>query len=88
MELQVACSPRDTITLEFLGRQVERLLAEVAGLRDELRVQGAICTRLDPMMGQMLIIQTGMLEQMRTMVAQHQRFADRPQRLEEKTEQI
>jgi hypothetical protein len=40
------------------------------------------------MMGQMLTIQTGMLEQMRTMVAQHQRFADRPQRLEEKTEQI
>ena len=40
------------------------------------------------MMGQMLTIQTGMLEQMRAMVAQHQRFADRLQRLEEKTEQL
>ena len=80
--------PRDTITLEFLGRQFERLLAEVAGMRDELRVQGAICTRLDAMMGQTLTIQTGMLEQMRAMVAQHQRFADRLQRLEEKTEQL
>jgi hypothetical protein len=67
-----------SITLEFLGRQVERLLAEVAGMRDELRVRGAICTRLGAMMGQMLTIQTGMLEQMRAMVAQHQRL----QRLE------
>ena len=67
-------SRRDTITLGFLGRRIERLLAEVAGMRDELRVQGAICTRLDAMMGQMLTIQTGMLEQMRAMVAQRQRF--------------
>jgi len=70
----LARSRRDTITLGFLGRQIERLLAEVAGMRDEFRVQGAICTRLDAMMGQMLTIQTGMLEQMRAMVAQHQRF--------------
>jgi hypothetical protein len=84
----LARGPRDIITLEFLGKQVERLLAEVAGLRDELRVQGAICTRLDAMMGQTLTIQTGMLEQMRAMVGQHQRFADRLQRLEEKTEQL
>ena len=47
----MARSRRDTITLGFLGRQIERLLAEVAGMRDELRVQGAICTRLDAMMG-------------------------------------
>jgi hypothetical protein len=40
------------------------------------------------MMGQMITIQTGMLEQMRAMVAQHQRFADRQQHLEEKTEQL
>ena len=84
----MARSRRDTITLEFLGRQVERLPAEIAGMRDDLRVQGAICTRLDAMMGQMITIQTGMLEQMRAMVAQHQRFADRQQHLEEKTEQL
>jgi len=84
----LARSPHSTITLDLLGRQFERLLAEVAGMRDELRVQGAICTRLDAMMGQTLTIQTGMLEQMRAMVAQHQRFADRLQRLEEKTEQL
>ena len=65
----MARSRRDTITLGFLGRQIERLLAEVAGMRDEFRVQGAICTRLVAMMGQMLTIQTGMLEQMRAMVA-------------------
>lgn len=72
----MARSRSSTITLEFLGRQVERLVAEVAGMRDELRVQGAICIRLTAMMGQMLTIQTGILEQMRAMVAQHQRFAD------------
>lgn len=53
---ELARSRRDTITLEFLGRQVERLLAEIAGMRDDLRVQGAICTRPDAMMGQMLTI--------------------------------
>jgi len=51
-------------------------------LRDEVRVQSAATNRLDMMMGQMLKIQTGMLEQMRSMVAQHQRFAERLSRLD------
>lgn len=77
-------SRRDpSVTLEFISRQQERLLAEVAALRDEVRVQSAVTNRLDTMMGQMLTIQTGMLEQIRAMVAQHQRFADRLNRLEE-----
>jgi hypothetical protein len=71
------------VTLEFISRQQDRLLAEVAALRDEVRVQSAITNRLDTMIGQMLNIQTGMLEQIRAMVAQHQRFADRLSRLEE-----
>jgi hypothetical protein len=65
-----------------VSRQQKRLLAEVATLRDEVRVQSAIVGRLDTMIGQMLNIQTGMLEQIRAMVAQHQRFADRLSRLD------
>jgi hypothetical protein len=49
------------VTLEFISRQQERLLAEVAALRDEVRVQSAVTNRLDTMTGQMLNIQTGML---------------------------
>jgi hypothetical protein len=60
------------ITLEFISRQQERLLAEVAALRDAVRVQSAVTNHLDTMMGQMLNIQTGMLEQIRAVVAQHQ----------------
>jgi hypothetical protein len=76
--------PRDqSVMLEFISRQQDRLLAEVAALRDEVRVQSAVTSRLDTMMGQVLNIVTGMLEQMRVMVAQHQRFADRLSRLEE-----
>ena len=65
-----------------VSRQQERLLAEVAALRDEVRMQSAATNRLDMMMGQMLKIQTGILEQMRAMVAQHQRFAERLSRLD------
>jgi hypothetical protein len=65
---------------EFISRQQERLLAEVAALCDDVRVQSAVTSRLDTMIGQMLNIQTGMLEQIRAMVAQHQR-ADQLSRL-------
>jgi len=65
--------PRDqSVTLELISRQQEQALAEVAALRDEMRVHSAIINRLDTMMGQSLNILTGMLEQIRAMVAQHQ----------------
>ena len=76
-------SPRDqSVTLEFISRQQERALDAAAALRDEMRVHSAIINRLDTMMGQSLNILTGMLEQIRPMVAQHQRFADRLSRLD------
>ena len=65
-----------------VSRQQEHLLAEVAALRDQVRVQSAATNRLDMMMGQVLNIRTRMLEQMRGMVAQHRRFADRLSRLD------
>ena len=60
------------MTLEFISRQQERALDAAAALRDEMRVHSAIINRLDTMMGQSLNILTGMLEQIRAMVAQHQ----------------
>jgi len=60
------------VTLEFISRQQERALDAAAALRDEMRVHSAIINRLDTMMGQSLNILTGMLEQIRAMVAQHQ----------------
>ena len=66
-------SPRDqSVTLEFISRQQERAHDAAAALRDEMRVHSAIINRLDTMMGQSLNILTGMLEQIRAMVAQHQ----------------
>jgi len=76
-------SPRDqSVTLEFISRQQERALDAAAALRDEMRVHSAIINRLDTMMGQSLNILTGMLEQIRAMVAQQQGFADRLSRLD------
>ena len=66
-------SPRDqSVTLEFISRQQERALDAAAALRDEMRVHSAMINRLDTMMGQSPNILTGMLEQIRAMVAQHQ----------------
>ena len=35
------------VDLNFLARQNERILHDLAGVRDELRVQGAMIMRLD-----------------------------------------
>jgi hypothetical protein len=54
--------------LGFVVRQLERLTAEVAGMRDEMRVQGAMIKRLD-------VGQTAVLEEIRAIrdqVAPHE----------------
>ena len=76
----------ETVTLEFLGRQFERVFAELAtirakqtSIREDLHVLTAIVLRHDETL-------TRLLEQVRAMVAQHQRFDARLRRLEEKAE--
>ena len=73
----------ESVTLEFLGRQFERVFAELsairaeqASLREDLHVLTAIVLRHDETL-------TRLLEQMRAMVVQHQRFDARLRRLEE-----
>jgi hypothetical protein len=73
----------ETVTLEFLGAQMERMFAEqarmreeIAGLREDIRVLTAIVLRHENTL-------VDMLQQVRAMVAQHSRFNDRLRRLEE-----
>ena len=73
----------ENVTLEFLGRQMERMLAEQAAMREELRsvredmhVLTSIVLRHDSTLN-------AILEQLHAMTAQHNRFDIRLRRLEE-----
>jgi hypothetical protein len=66
----------ERITLEFLGKQLERVIAEQSAARDDLRVLTTIVLRLEGTVN-------GVLDQPHGMVAQHQRFDARLRRLEE-----
>jgi hypothetical protein len=77
----------DNVSLEFIGAQLERIFAELgtiradqAAMRDDIRVLTTIVLRHENTL-------VDMLQQMRTMVAQHQRFNDRLRRLEEQPAQ-
>ena len=73
----------ETVTLEFLGAQMERMIADQAPVRDDIRVLTAIALRHENTLKNMAEQMQDMLGQMRVMVAQHQRFNDRLRRLEE-----
>jgi hypothetical protein len=62
--------------LSFIARQLERVLTEVGGLRDEVRVQGAMILRLDGTI-------TALLEEFRATHAQITRMNDRIRKLED-----
>ena len=66
----------DNVTLEFLGAQMERMLARQETLQEDMRVLTAIVLRHENTL-------VDMLQQIRAMVSQHQRFGDRLHRLEE-----
>jgi len=57
----------ERITLEFPGKQLERVIAEQNSTRDDLRVLTAIVLRLEGTLN-------GVLDQLHAMVSQHQRF--------------
>jgi hypothetical protein len=65
----------ETVTLEFLARQLDRVITDQAAMRDDIRVLTTIALRHENTL-------VDMLQQMRVMVAQHQRFSDRLRRLE------
>jgi hypothetical protein len=48
-------SEREPVTLEFLARQQDRMLAELASLRDDVNVLTAIIQRLDAKVIRLLV---------------------------------
>ena len=67
----------DTPDLAMIGVLLQRLITEVATLRDDMNVTAAILHRLDNG-------QERMLAEVRAMHAQHSRFGNRLRALEEK----
>jgi hypothetical protein len=66
----------ERVALEFLGKQLDRVIAEQNATRDDLRMLTTIMLRLDGTVN-------SVLDQLHAMVAQHQRFDARLRRLEE-----
>jgi hypothetical protein len=66
----------ETVSLEFLGAQIERVLAEQAAIREDLRVLTAIVMRHDASL-------SAIIHHLQGMTAQFQRFEMRLRRLEE-----
>jgi hypothetical protein len=84
-------NPADQVVdLAYIGRTLQRMTTDMAALRDEMRVQTAMIARQDAAIVRLAASIAGqdatlnaMLEQLRAMVAQHQRTADRVRQLEE-----
>jgi hypothetical protein len=68
-------SEREPVTLEFLARQQDRMLAELASLRDDVNVLTAIVQRLDNS-------HTRLLAEIRATHGQVSRQGERLRRLE------
>jgi hypothetical protein len=66
----------DAVTLEFLARQMERMLTELASFRDDMAVLTAITLRVDGSM-------TALLQEVRAVHTQIGRMNDRIRKLED-----
>lgn len=64
------------IDLAYIGQALQRLVAEVASLRDDMHVMAAIVQRLDNSHGRLL-------EEVRAIHRQQSRFGERLRQLEE-----
>lgn len=66
----------ERVTLEFIAKQLERVISDQEQMRDDIRVLTAIALRHEHTLNDMLT-------QIRAMVSQRQRFSDRLRRLED-----
>jgi hypothetical protein len=73
----------ETVTLEFLGRQSERMFAELAAIRDEQSATRGDLTVLTSIVLRHDATLNGILDQLQALTAQHNRFDIRLRRLEE-----
>jgi hypothetical protein len=68
--------PMADVEPNFLSRQIERLVSDIAGLRDDMRVLTANGDRQDSTL-------TRLLDEMRAVYAQVARMGDRIRKMEE-----
>lgn len=73
----------EEVTLEFLARQLCRVSDDIASLKDDMGVLTALVVRHDQEFSWLNAKLDDMLNQMRAMVRQHQRFSERLRALEE-----
>ena len=73
----------EPVDLAYIGRALQRLTSDVASLRDDMHVLTAIVLRHDREFERLNTKLDDMPQQLRTMVAQHQRTAERVRQLEE-----
>ena len=73
----------ESVTLEFLSRQLRRVIDDIASLKDDMGVLTAMVARRDQEFGRLNAKLDDMFNQMRAMVTQHQRFSERLRALEE-----
>jgi predicted RNase H-like nuclease (RuvC/YqgF family) len=73
----------EPVDLAYIGRALQRLTSDVASLRDDMHVLTAIVLRHDREFERLNTKLDDMLRQLRTMVAQHQRTAERVPQLED-----
>jgi methyl-accepting chemotaxis protein len=73
----------ESVTLEFLSRQLRRVIDDIASLKDDMGVLTAMVVRHDQEFGRLNAKLDDMFNQMRAMVRQPQRFSERLRALEE-----
>ena len=73
----------EPLDLPYIGRALQRLTSDVASLHDDMHVLTAIVLPHDREFERLNTKLDDMLQQLRAMVAQHQRTAERVRQLEE-----
>ena len=73
------------VDLAYIGRALQRLTSDVGSLREDMTVLTAIVLRHDREFERLNTKLDDMLQQLRAMVAQHQRTAERVRQLEERS---
>jgi chromosome condensin MukBEF complex kleisin-like MukF subunit len=71
------------VTLEFLARQIRGMRDDILALRDDITVLTGIALRHERQLEHLNEIHQATLNQITTMVRQHQRFSERLRVLEE-----
>ena len=78
----------ESVDLAYVGRALQRLTADVASMRDEMKVQTAIILRHETMLIRLDETLNGMLQQITAMVSQNARIVDRVRVVEDRVDAL